>query len=369
MKFWRKFWLLLILAGLFAVLQFSTSEIGHLEFSIANRNFSIGLYAILMMLDVIWLISFSIKSFFIWFVSLFFRNKTAEETKSINGLANLIVSDDFDFLQNFEKTFTTENMQILKIALAVKRGLNKHFEKTGLHCIDIYLIKSELTSFIKNSNIISAIDLANKVIKSYYENISVVCYEILEIAKLAKKNSFNFTFEPEKFKYNLPKTFIDQYYCELGLLEFDLQPNVEKRLKIIEKLHKSYPASFNVLKSYLDIAFENNVEEKRILQAIKETLEINPNRQIADYLFRINRKDIFEIVQSYLINIKDNNLEKIWTLLLLSTKLCYLHIAKELISKIIEIDKSDELYKFYIKHYTELSKEESIVSLITESIK
>lgn len=85
MKIWRKFWFLLILTLIFTILQFSMPEIGHLEFSIANKEFTIGIYAILTVWTFAWLICFSIKSFFIWFISLFFKNKSAEEIKSINN--------------------------------------------------------------------------------------------------------------------------------------------------------------------------------------------------------------------------------------------------------------------------------------------
>lgn len=369
MKVWRKFWSLLILTLIFAVIQFSVPEIGHLELSIANREFSIGIYAILTIWTFLWLICFSIKSFFIWFLSLFFKNKTAEETKSINGLAKLIVSDDFDFSREFEKTFTTENMDILKIALAIKRGLSlKNFDKTGLHCIDIYLIKSELEKYIKNGNINASINLANKVIKSYYENITVVSNEILEIAKLAKKNNIDFYFDPSKFKYNLPQNFIDKYNYSLELQGFELESNFEKKLKIIERLRKNYPSNTVILSKYLDFAFENSIEEKKILSSLKETLQLNPNREISEYLLKTNRKDIFELTQSYLANISDKNIEKLWILLIIATKLEYVHIAKELIHKITNIDQSDEIYKFYIKNHDILSKDKEIASIITERL-
>ncbi len=367
MKIWRKFWSLLILTLIFVILQLSAPEIGHLEFSIINRDFSIGIYAIISIWTFVWLICFSIKAFFIWFVSLFFKNKTAEDTKSINGLAKLIVSDDFDFSREFEKTFTTENMSILKIAIAIKRGLDiKNFDKTGLHCIDIYLIKSELEKYIKNGNINALINLANKAVKNYYENIGVISNEILETAKLAKKNNIYFYFDPSKFKYNLPQTFIDKYNYSLELQDFELESNFEKKLKIIERLRKNYPSNIIVLSKYLDFAFENNIEEKKILNSLKETLQLNPNREIAEYLLKTNRKDIFELTQSYLSNVSDKNVEKLWILLIISTKLEYVHIAKDLIRKITNIDQSDEIYKFYIKNHDILSKDKEIALIITE---
>lgn len=370
MKVWRKFWFLLILTLILVLIQFSMPEIGHLEFSLANREFSIGIYAILTIWVFIWLICFSLKSFFIWFISLFFRNKTAEELKSVNGLAALIVADDFDFSKNFEKTFVTENMNILKIALAIKRGISiKTFDKTGLHCVDIYLIKSDLEKYIKNGNIDLAVNLASKVIKSYSENVLIVFNDILEIAKLAKKNNISFCFDPSKFKYNLPQSYIEQYNYSLEFQNFELESDFEKKLKIIEKLRKTYPSNISVLIKYLDFAFENSIEEKKILHAVKEILHLNPDRQIAEYLLKTNRKDIFELAQSYMANVCDKNLEKLWILLTMATKLDYIHIAKDLIYKIIELDHSDELYKFYIKNQTILSKDEDIALIIAERLK
>lgn len=369
MRFWRKFWSLFIFCLILLLLQFSAPEIGHLNFNMADREFSIGIYAILSLWVSAWLVCFSIKSFFVWFLNLFFKNRTAEESRSIQGLAKLILDNDSNFQKDFEKTFTTDSMNVIKTALAIKRGLNiSTFEKTGLHCIDIYLIKTELAKHLKNVNTNAAIELANKAIKNYYENIEVISDELLALAKLAKKSDIKFSFDPSKFKYNLSQQFIEEYNCSLALVDFESESNFDKKLKIIENLRKNYSANIDITKTYLDFAFDNNIDEKKILNAIKDSLSVNPNREIAPYLLKLNRKDIFELTQSYLSNIGDKNIEKLWILLIISTQLQYIHIAEDLIYKILELGELDELCRFYITHYSELSKDESIILAINKRL-
>ena len=310
-----------------------------------------------------------IKSFFIWFLSLFFKNKTAEEIKSINAISKLIVADNYDFEHLFEKTTVIESLKILKIALALKRNLchDKNFEKTGIHCVDIYIIKKDLQKSLKNGDLNSAINFASKIIRNYPDEINVVKEEILEVAKRAKRNLVAFNFDPSKFKYNLPQSFINEYSVELGLVSFEIANDNSQKLKILERLHRDYPANIDILCKLLDFVFENDSEkydEKKIADLLKETLSLNPNRKITKYILRIKRNDIFELAQSMMTAVSDNNLEKLWILLEIATEKQFANRAKELLQKIIEIDKSSDIFKFFVEYFEFLSSIPEINNLI-----
>lgn len=350
-------------------MQLFANEVGRFEFSICGSEFSVGIYVICISILGFWLVCFSVKSFCIWFLSLFFKNKTAEEIKSINEIAKLIVSSDYEFSSSFEKANIIDSMKILKIALALKRGLclEKSFEKTGIHCVDIYIIKLELKKLLENGDLNSAISLANKVIKNYAENLNLVRDEILEIAKSALKNSVSFNFDPKKFKYGLPQSYIDTYFSSLEILNFEMEDDPERKLKIMEKLHKTYPANVDILIKFLDFVFENSslkYDEKKILNLIESTISLNPNRKISKYLLKLNKNGIFEKIQSMTASLLDNNKEKFWILLIIATEMKFISRAKESIRKLIEIDETEDIYKFYIENQNFLSTDSEIINII-----
>ncbi len=369
MKFWRKFWLILLTIATLIALELWTKEIGRFEISIGGQEFSIGIYVICISLLSFWFICFALKSFFVWFLSLFIKDKTAEEIKSIGAISKLIVADDYEFTRLFERTPVVENLKILKIALALKRNLklSKNFEKTGIHCIDIFMIKKDLQSFVSSGDLNSAITLANKAIRNYYEEIAVVQDEILEIAKRARYGSVSFSFDPAKFKYNLSQSFINKYHIELEMVNFEIADETDKKLRIIERLHKDYPANIEILCKFLDFVFENiskRYEEKKILDAISQTLCCNPNRIISKYLLKIKRNDIFEFAQSAMTSIPDNNIEKLWLLLNIAMDRNFQGRIRELITKIIDVDKSDDIYKLFTCNFEALSADPEIINII-----
>jgi hypothetical protein len=281
----------------------------------------------------------------------------------------LIVSNNQEFLALFEKAHVVKSMKILKTALALNRGihLSEPFEKVGLHCIDIYIVREELKKFIKDNSVDSAINLANKVIKVYVEEVCIVKNELLEIAKMAKKASVLFYFDPRKFKYNLPKNFIDEYFSELALLDFEMENDSNKKLKIIEKIHKDFPEKIEILINLLDFIMGNEAlkyDDKKILNLIGATLSVNPDRRLSEYLLKLGRKDILEITQSLTFSISDKNKEKLWLLLIIATKMGFFLQCKELVKKIIEVDPSDDIIKFFVKNHLVLSRAPDIISIL-----
>ena len=125
-------------------------------------------------------------------------------------------------------------------------------------------------------------------------------------------------------------------------------------MKILERLHREYPANIDVLCRFLDFASEK-FDDKKVLEIIENTISINPNRKLTEYLLKVNKNDIFEIAQSMMSGISENNIEKLWILLIIAVEKKFLARTKELVKKIPEIDKSRDLFEFFTKHFEFLS--------------
>ena len=70
-----------------------------------------------------------------------------------------------------------------------------------------------------------------------------------------------------------------------------------------------------------------------------------------------------------LLSVSNNNIEKLWFLLIMATNTKLFNIIKELIKNIIDLNSIDDnnimhLNTFFIKNYDLLSKDDSIVKLI-----
>ncbi|MDR2667344.1 MAG: hypothetical protein LBB34_04540 [Holosporales bacterium] len=369
MKFWKKFFAIIGTIFVFLVLELYSNEVCRIEFKVLERNFSIGFYVALLVVLSSWLALFSIKSFFTWLISIFCKDKTAGEMKSILGIAKLIMSSDRDFKNLFEKTEVVESMQLLKMVLALKRNLfkDKFIERTGIPSVDIHILKNTIRQSIEKNELKKAVDLATKISKSYREDVNVVKDEMLEVAKLARVNGLLFDFNPAKFKYGLPRNFVDEYFISLNLMDFELEQDQEKKRKIIEKIQKNNSTNIDVLKKFCDFFLKNTeleCDEKKLLNAINGVISTNPHREVAYYMLKLNRKDIFEVAQHMMMAVKDCNLEKLWLLLIIATRMNFVSKSKELIRSIMKIDKSYDILKFYIGNIGALSVDKEIVSAI-----
>lgn len=365
MKFWKKFWLFVLSIIIVSFLHIYTKDIGKIEFSLANKEITVGLYVISIAILSFWFSCFIIKSFFTWIISLFVKDKSAEEIRSINELAKLIVSSDYDISQNIEKISVIESMSVLKTAIILKQNIktNRYIEKAGIPAVDIHILKRDLQDLIKKQDLKNSINLVEKILKKYTEYVNLVRDEILEISKLAKLNDIHFNFDPRKFKYNLPKSFIEKYLISLDMMDFEKESNPEAKLKIIERIYKNYPHNIFVANVFLDFIEPSN-NSKKIIEIIKASFELRPDRNFAYNLIKTGRKDVFEVAQEISQNVSDNNIEKLWFLLIIATKLGFVQKSKELIKKIYDNDETDEIFRFYVENQTELSKDSEIIEIL-----
>ena len=347
MKFLRKFCIFIFAIALLIILQMYAKEFGKFEFVLCNRVFSVGGYVICLGIVAFHFFLFLLKSICCGIYSIFRRDKTNKEEKSVKRLAKLIVAEEKDFAQLYEKTDVIDNLRILKVALAVRKNftIERHFEKTGMHCIDIYIIRQELQELLNAGEIKASIALADDVIKNYAEEIHVIKDELLELAIKAKKNNLKFNFEHDKFKYELPQKYINEYDIRLNLVDFEMTNDVNKQFEILKRLHKEYVTRIDLLCLLLDF-YEKYLEAKNIphdtnwlLKTIEETISVNPHRNVVKYLLQIGRNDIFELAQSMMANISDNNAEKNWILLKLAIEKKFNLQAKELAKRLIKTEE------------------------------
>jgi hypothetical protein len=374
MSFLRKLFGFVVVIITLVVLQIYSKDASCLELHCFGKDFSIGIYFLVAGLLSLLFTIFFVKSFLKWLVLLFSKNKKTEEGKSIKQIAELIIASDYDFVDLFKKTTVIDKFMPIKTTLSLKRNLaiGRNIDKTDISSVDIHIMKLRLKKLIDQNELYAAIELAYKVIKKYAEYLLVVQNEILEVAQLAKKNSISFCFDPRKFKYGLPQRFIDDYFISLGMINFDIESVIEKKLRIIEKLHREYPNNLSVLQTFLDFITVNDsikYNDKKIVDAMKETISVNPNRVLAYYLLKLNRKDGFELAQELTASVEDGNVERLWLLLIVATKMNFVTKAKELIKKIVEIDDSGDIFKFYMQNNEILSADNEILKMIIKRAK
>lgn len=366
-KFLRKFFLFILAIAVIVILQLYGKEFGRFEFTICERIFSVGVYVMCLVTILIYFILFVIKSFFNWMYSVFRYNEIAETEKSVRGLAKLIVSNEHDFARLYEKTAVIDSLQALKIALALKRkfGKDKHFEKTGIPCIDIYVFGRRLQRLLDAGEVKASVTLATYITQNYAEHVEIIKEELLEVAISSKRNNIEFIFNPSRFKYNLPPKYIEEYDIRLKLLEFEMSDDIIKKFEMLQKLHKEYVDRVDILLLLLDF-FTEYMEAKGtpddmkwVLKVIKETISVNPNRNVVKYLLRSGRNDVFELAQSMMSNVPEDNVEKNWILLKLAIAKNFNLQAKELAKRLIKARELNNMFEF-------ISSEPEVVKILRE---
>lgn len=358
MKFLRKFCIFIFAMAIVAILQMYAKELGRFEFVLCNRVFSISCYVICLGIISFYFVLFLAKSFYRGICSIFNQNEAIKEEKLIKGLARLIVSDDKDFMQLYEKTAVADNLRILKVALALKRNFNarKHFAKTGVRCVDIYIIRQEFRELLDAGEIMASITLAEDIMQNYSKEICIVKDELLEIAIKARKNNLEFNFEPSKFRYELTQKYINEYNVKLTLIDFEKTVNINKKFEILKRLHKEYVTRSDLLCLLLDFYDKYSqvghipYDTAWVLKTIEETISVNPNRIIATYLLKIGRNDIFELAQSMMANISENNIEKNWILLQIAMEKRFNLQAKELAKRLIKTEELKDIRELITKN-------------------
>ncbi len=370
MRFWKKFFAFVAMFIVFAVLQVYTESIGRFEVSVLDEKFSIEIYALLSSLIALAILLLILETVASTIAQLFRNKNSSFAEESIKSIAKLILSSDSDFENTIHNIKLSEKYKILRTALLLKRSANdlSKLDLTSVDFIDIYILKKRLQNLIDASENTKALELANHLIKRYSKYLKIVEEELLNVAVLAKKNNIDFAFNPKKHKYHLSRSFADRYFSALDLAAADMAASEDLKQNILERAHKHYPNNPDIAISLLNFAF-GKYGDKKMIEILKHTFEQKPDRQLVHHLLKLKRNDAFEIAQEISAEVSSNNLEKLWFLLIVATKLDFISKANELIIKIVEIDATDDILSFYIKYQSKFSNETTILNALKKRIK
>ena len=368
MRFWRKFWLYVAVIAVIFLLWLFSPEFGRFECRVCSHEYTIGLYIICLALLSLRFIYFILKSVFTLVCSPFLKGELGQVTKSITALAKLAIADDYDFRRTFAKTMVVDELVPLKTALALQRNLccSQKFEMTGVPEIDVHIMRRELRKHLDSCNPPAAVELAAKIIRGYAGYIKVARDELLETAILALKHGLPFHFEPQKFKYDLPQSYIKKFLTSLGIAKFEMEAIPERKLKILEKLHKDYSENVDVSLHLLNFLFANEnlrYSENKMLPLVEQILEVSPDRRITKYLLKLGRSDAFEIAQNAMAKLPDSK-EKLWVLLEIALERKLNLKIKELLPKLLDVDKSLEPLRFCLAHVELFTTDNELASMV-----
>lgn len=322
------------------ILQVYVNSIDPIEVSFCGYKLHIGVFTIGIFLCLKWLIKLIINLVGSFFIKLFLSNKAIGDQKSINNIANLILLSNDSFLKKLREVSISNKYKNIVTSLIIKNNVKTNYllNKTEVKEIDIYLLNNELNELLELNKYSEALQLVNKVIKKYTYEISVIKYKILEVARYAKKEKIEFKFNPKKSKYKLDKEFINNYEIELEMVDFKLTNDNNKKLKIVEYLYKKFSLNKNTglyLLQFLEEYKPSKYSDNKILNLIQSIFTANPNRDLAYVLLKLyNQTNVFEVSQKILENIPNDNIEKLWFLLIIATHTKLFNIMKKLITDI-----------------------------------
>ena len=365
-------------------MQVYVNSIEPIEFSFLGYKVQIGVFTIGILFCLKWLIKLIINFIGSFVIKLFISSKGIGDQKSINNISKLILLNNNGFLEQFRNALITDKYKNITTALIIKNNIKTNYllNKTGVKEIDIYLLNNELQELLELNKYSEALQLVNNIIKKYTYEINVIKDKILEIAKYSKENNIKFKFNPKKSKYKLDKDFINNYEIEMEMISYKMTNDNNNKLKIVEYLYKKFPENKQAglyLLQFLEEYKPVKYNDIKIISLIQSIFIANPNRDLAYRFLKLyNQNNIFEVSQSILNQVPNNNIEKIWFLLIIATNMKLFNIIKELITNIITINQNNaeynvkqnninELNKFFIKNYNVLSANQEIIKLFVST--
>lgn len=329
-------------------------------------------------------ISHLIKSFIRLIKSFIDKNKHREELESVKLLINLALSDTSNIRDNISKqNKISDKFKYLKDAI-ICGILGKKYGSEVLGSIDelmeivkinpvLFAVKANMfiNGYIKTKYFEKAVEIINLVIKNTPEYTYIIKDRILEIVPICLKNGINFSFEPKKGKHNIDKEFLEKFYESFILSEHEIEPDEEAKLLILEKGNKKFSGSMKITKLLIDSYFSlNRVNEKKIIDIIKKCFEVSHDKTLAYYLLKLpSRQTLFESAQEIVSSVSDDILDKKWFLCIVATDLGFFSKSVSLLRDIVDNDDSVcEVLKFYIKNYSNFSRDTDILQILKQKI-
>ncbi|MDR0744857.1 MAG: hypothetical protein LBE97_02800 [Holosporales bacterium] len=291
-------------------------------------------------------------------MKLFSNNKVSNLTESINNITELIQLDEKEFTKEITRRQISPSFDSIKKSLMLLKNYEncKDSSLTGNQLVDIKILNLQLRNLNSQCDIINASKLAKKIITDYSSFVREAQDEILQTAILAKRNNIDFSFDPRKYKYNLLQSYIERYLLYIDIMEIENCTDLDSKLKLIEKLIKKHDENKESFDFFLKFISKNNItkyNDKFIIEVIEKSFKIFPNRALAYDLIKLNKSDQFEIAQEITKNINENNIEKLWFLLIMALKSGFHIKTQEIVKKLMNQENPKEILAFYYKNAPE----------------
>lgn len=361
--------------------QRCTSGIGHVDVQILKHFFSIDICALCAFV-VVFVFAFLIFLKLACVCSVVCKKLfpvVSEEdldAASINALAHLFILADCDEakidsakidLAEVDKKIVVKH-RILETILLLQRQLplNRQSDLTNDPLIDAYITKHQIRELIKNCDIAGAVEKSLFAAKKYCKFLNVLQDELLSVAIAAKSGDLQFLFDPTKYKYNLSSEFIEKYSVQLILLDFEKTDGYDAKLKILEKGQQEHKYSSEI--SYRLLEFVGiEYSKKKAIELIKNIFASKPDRNLANFFVKFDLG--FEKVWEIVCGIHENNIERLWFLLIVSLNQGLMEFAKDMLIRITKLDFSNDIFAYYIKYHEKFAHDVEILSILKGKVR
>ena len=367
MNFWKKTAIFIILFFVFVLLQRYTMSIGHLDLTILKNMFSIDIYALLAICVVFFFVAYVLASIFSIVSRLFKKVSIAKESESVKYLAWFVLND-LDSQKNLDMTKIISKHETLKNAILLKQDKSGmlQFKKTNVDFVDIYIIKKQINTFLNNGDNAQAVAMALDAVQNYHNFLNILQEELVMVALAAKKNNIAFSFDPKKYKYNFPLSFVEQYFVSLIFLDFELAENDEEKIKILENGNKNHSTNCEIAYKILEFVDQQHSQSK-VIAIAKNLFSTHPDRRLAKFLlkFQIEFSDVVDITS----NIDESSVEKAWLWLLVAVEKNLMDIAQSMVQKILTADDDNDIFEFLIKYRNKFLNDIYTISVLDSRMK
>jgi hypothetical protein len=219
------------------------------------------------------------------------------------------------------------------------------------------VLKRQLRYYIDTNQCDKALDLGTHFLCKYPKSAKSISQELLDLRLTALQQMKSFKFDPTKYKYDMPLQFISEYislsYFEMSKQE--TRANIRKSL--LEKAFCANRANFDIVSALVGELIAQKNDDKKIISIIKLAFSFSPQRNLADILLRLKRKDAFELAQNITSSIPYSNIEKKWFLCIVATSIDAPQTKfLEVFADLIDTATANDLTSFYFSNYDRLSE-------------
>lgn len=299
-------------------------------------------------LIVWWLFIVStISSVISFFKRLFCSESAKVRQRSIDSLIRIIIDDDIETAERESVIPEHEDLKNLILLMIYNKQLNpKSFSNFKKHPKIIAIsIATNLRKKIQNNDMTSAVDAAREIIVKYPAYAYLIQNELLTIKTYCINHDIIFDIDPYKFKYNLPVQFADTFTAIKLFEQSKNEHDLKKKKKLLHKSFDLDKANIEIIDSLVKL-FQAENNDKKILDIVQSSFTFKPQRNLVEFLLKVNRNDLFEITQELLKKTPDLNKEKLWILCEIANYLSFDSKTIDLLKKLRDLGDEVSVFEF-----------------------